>query len=82
MGTFIDFLKNLGTVRVAIMGAVFAALIIFFIFMMTRITGTSMDLLFSNLDPSDSNEIITQLQQKNIPYDVKENGSQIFIPCY
>ena len=39
-----------------------------------------MDLLFSNLDPSDSNEIITQLQQKNIPYDVKENGSQIFIP--
>ena len=39
-----------------------------------------MDLLFSNLNSSDSNEIITQLQQKNIPYDVKENGSQIFIP--
>ena len=80
MGTFIDFLKNLGTVRVAIMGVVFAALILFFIFMMTRITGTSMNLLFSNLDPADSNEIITQLEQKNIAYDVKENGSQIFIP--
>jgi len=80
VGNFIDFLRNLGTVRVAIMGVVFAALILFFIFMMTRITGSSMDLLFSNLDPADSNEIITQLQQKNIPYDVKENGGQIFIP--
>jgi flagellar M-ring protein FliF len=80
VGTFIDFLKNLGTVRVAIMGVVFAALILFFIFMMTRISGTSMDLLFSNLDASDSNQIITELQQKNIAYDIKENGSQIFIP--
>jgi flagellar M-ring protein FliF len=80
VNTFIDFLKNLGTVRVAIMGVVFAALILFFIFMMTRLTGTSMDLLFSNLDASDSNQIITELQQKNVPYDIKENGSQIFIP--
>jgi flagellar M-ring protein FliF len=80
VGTFIDFLRNLGTVRVAIMGVVFAALILFFIFMMTRITGTSMDLLFSNLGASDSNQIITELQQKNIAYDIKENGTQIFIP--
>jgi len=80
LGTFFDFLKNLGTVRVAIMGVVFAALILFFIFMMTRLTGTSMDLLFSNLDSADSSQIISELQQKNIPYEVKENGSQIYIP--
>lgn len=79
MGTFLEFLKNLGTVRLAIMGVVFVALALFFVFMTTRLTGTSMDLLFSNLDSADSNQVIAQLQQQNIPYEIKANGSQIFV---
>lgn len=80
MGSLLEFLKNLGTVRLAIMGIVFLALALFFIFMTTRLTGTSMELLFSNLDSKDSNQVIAQLQQQNIPYDVKDNGKQIFVP--
>jgi flagellar M-ring protein FliF len=80
VGTFLEFLKNLGTVRLAIMGVVFVALALFFVFMTTRLTGTSMNLLFSNLDSADSNQVIAQLQQQNIPYDVKNNGTQIFVP--
>jgi flagellar M-ring protein FliF len=80
VGSLLEFLKNLGTVRLAIMGIVFLALALFFIFMTTRLTGTSMELLFSNLDSKDSNQVIAQLQQQNIPYDVKDNGKQIFVP--
>lgn len=80
MGNFTEFLRNLGTVRIAIMGVVFVALMLLFIFLTTRLTGTSMELLFSNLEPADSNQIIMQLQQQNIPYDLKENGREIFVP--
>jgi len=80
VGNFTEFLRNLGTVRIAIMGVVFVALMLLFIFLTTRLTGTSMELLFSNLEPADSNQIIMQLQQQNIPYDLKENGREIFVP--
>lgn len=81
MGTFLDILKNLGTVRLAIMGVVFVALALFFIFMTSRLTGTNMDLLFSNLDSADSNQIIAQLQQQSVRYEIKNNGAQIFVPA-
>jgi flagellar M-ring protein FliF len=80
VGNFTEFLRNLGTVRIAIMGVVFLALMLLFIFMTTRLTGTSMELLFSNLEPTDSNQIISELQQQNIPYEITENGRDIFVP--
>ena len=80
MGTFLEFLRSLGTVRLAIMGVVFVSLILLFVFLTTRLTGTSMDLLFSNLETTDSNLIITELQQQNIPYEVRNDGTEIFVP--
>lgn len=80
MGSFVHFLKNLGTVRLAVMGIVFVGMAVFFVFMTQRLTGTNMDLLFSNLEGSDSNQIIGQLQQQGITYEVKANGAQIFVP--
>ena len=79
MGNFIEFLRNLGTMRLAIMGGVFIALVIFFVFMMTRLTGSSMELLFSNLEPTDSKEVISQLQKLNIPYETRNKGNEIYV---
>ncbi len=81
MGSFVQFLKNLGTVRLAVMGVVFVGMAVFFVFMTQRLTGTNMDLLFSNLDPNDSNQIVAQLAQQNIPHEIKANGAQIFVPA-
>ena len=81
MGSFVEFLKNLGTVRLAVMGAVFVGMAVFFVFMTQRLTGTNMDLLFSNLDPNDSNQIVAQLAQQNISHEIKANGAQIFVPA-
>ncbi|MDC0989147.1 flagellar basal-body MS-ring/collar protein FliF [Rhodospirillales bacterium] len=79
MGNFIEFLRNLGTMRLAIMGGVFIALVLFFVFMMTRLTGSSMELLFSNLEPTDSKEVISQLQKLNIPYETRNKGNEIYV---
>jgi len=81
VGSFVQFLKNLGTVRLAVMGVVFVGMAVFFVFMTQRLTGTNMDLLFSNLDPNDSNQIVAQLAQQNIPHEIKANGAQIFVPA-
>ena len=39
-----------------------------------------MALLYGDLDPQDSGQIIQTLQSKNIPYDIKAGGKQIFVP--
>ena len=61
------------------MGGVFIALVLFFVFMMTRLTGSSMELLFSNLEPTDSKEVISQLQKLNIPYETRNKGNEIYV---
>jgi flagellar M-ring protein FliF len=39
-----------------------------------------MALLYGDLDPQDSGQIIQTLDAKNIPYDIKAGGKQIYVP--
>ena len=61
MGNLLAFLRNLGTVRLTIMGAVLFGLVFFFTFMISRLTGTNLELLFAIQDPTDQKAITTQL---------------------
>ncbi len=80
MNTFLDTLKSLGPVRLAAMGAVAAGIIAFFIYMTTQLVGEEMALLYSDLESRDSGEIVSELEQRNIPYSVSADGSQIRVP--
>jgi|TARA_B100000315_G_scaffold251771_1_gene287187 flagellar M-ring protein FliF len=62
------------------MGVVFIAMAMFFVFLMQRFTGTDLELLYSNLDPSDSNQILRQLEAQAVPFQVDANGAQILVP--
>ena len=79
MGTLVTFLRNLGTARVAIMGVMLVAMSFFFIFMITRLTGPNLELLFSDLDPSDQAAITAQLSSRGIPFEVQ--GNRILVPA-
>jgi len=81
VGAFSQLVKNLGSARLAIMGAVVVGLLAFFVFMTTRLTGADMELLYADLDSADSNRIVQYLQQQNIEYDMSGNGSQIMVPA-
>jgi flagellar M-ring protein FliF len=63
------------------MGLVGAVMIGFFVFLVGRVTTPQMGLLYSNLEISDSSAIVAQLEQANIPYEVRGNGSQLFVPA-
>jgi flagellar M-ring protein FliF len=59
------------------MGLVGIMLVIFFIFMATRLGGTNMTLLYGDLDSSDSAAIVSQLASKKIPHEVK--GDEVWV---
>ena len=80
MNPFAELLRNLGPVRVAALLATAFAVLGFFIFLSSRLSSGGMALLYGDLDPQDSGQIIQTLDAKNIPYDIKAGGKQIYVP--
>jgi flagellar M-ring protein FliF len=77
--TLIHALRNLGPLKLTVMGGVAVGLIGFFIFITTRLTTPQMELLYGGLQPDDTNRITAQLSQTNVPYEIR-NGNEIFAP--
>jgi flagellar M-ring protein FliF len=75
-----DFLKALGPTRLAAMGAVTAALIGFFAFMILRVTAPQMTPLFTDLSTEDSAAIIKDLERQAIVYEMRNEGAIIMVP--
>ena len=75
-----DFLKALGATRLAAMGAVTAALIGFFAFLILRLTAPQMTPLFTDLTVEDSAAIIKDLDRQVIPYEMRNDGTIIMVP--
>ena len=80
MGAFTDVMRNLGPMRLAMMGAVAMLLIGFFIFFITRLDTAAMTLLYGDLSTTDSSRMVSQLEQMNVPYELRQNGTQILVP--
>lgn len=79
MNSFLDTLKNLGPQRLAVVGGVILALVAFFIFLMTRLGTPQMELLYSGLSQDDSRQIVDILSREQVPYDISQDGSEVFV---
>ncbi|NVO15712.1 MAG: flagellar M-ring protein FliF [Rhodoplanes sp.] len=80
MQGLITFVKTLGPARIAAMGAVTAALIGFFAFVILRVTAPVMTPLFTDLSLEDSSAIIKDLERQSIPFEMKNEGAVILVP--
>ncbi len=80
MNNFTDTLRSLGPARLGVMVAVGAATIAFFIYLTSRLSTPDMTLLYADLDPQDSGQIVSRLEQQDIGYRLGPDGSQIFVP--
>ena len=78
MDALLQTLRNLGPMRLAIMGIVLFALLGFFIYLATRFTSPQMQLLYSQLDPQNRTAITTQLQNQGVPFEIR--GNDILVP--
>jgi flagellar M-ring protein FliF len=76
----VDFIKALGVTRLAAMGAVTAALIGFFAFVILRVTAPMLTPLFTDLSMEDATAIIKELDRQVIPYEMRNEGAIIMVP--
>lgn len=79
--TFVQAMRNLGPMRLAIMGGVVLGLIGFLVFFGTKLSTPSMTTLYSELAQSDAAGIVQELESRNIPFKISQNGTQIAVPA-
>ncbi len=75
-----EFFRKLGAARLAAMGAVAAALVFFFLFIIARVSAPVMAPLFTELTLDDSARIVRELETQGTPYEIKNDGATILIP--
>lgn len=51
----------------------------FFIFVTTRLSAPNMELLYRGLDLQDSGAVVSRLEAMNIPYELRNNGSEVYV---
>jgi len=77
---FVGFLRSFGAGRIAAMLAVVLALVGFFAFTIVRFSQPQMVALFTDLSMTDSAAIIKELEQQNVPYELRNEGAGILVP--
>ncbi|MBV8650907.1 MAG: flagellar M-ring protein FliF [Alphaproteobacteria bacterium] len=80
MNGLLQSLKNLGPTRLAAIGGVLVATIGFFIFISSHLATPGYGLLYSDLDTRDSGQIVEKLEALNVPYQLRNGGTEILVP--
>lgn len=77
MSTLTGTLGNISPPKLAIMGAILAGMILFFMFVSLRVTTPSMTLLYADLSTVDSAAMAAKLEESGIKYEVSIDGTRI-----
>lgn len=80
MNAFLDTIRNLGVARLAAAAGMTIGLIVFFVFLATRLSTSQLALLFDDLNPEDSTRIVHQLESMGIPHELAANKRQVRVP--
>lgn len=77
---FMNFLRQLGPIKLAIASVTLLAFLLLFSIYLFKISSSDMSVLYSGLEQSDTSRITSELDAKNIPYVVEDEGSVVRIP--
>ena len=80
MNAFIQSLRSLGPIRLAVIGGVGVAMLAFVVFLLLRLGGPEMAVLYSELNPADASKVTTRLDQLGVPYRLRGDGTEILVP--
>src|SRR5262249_24288050 len=72
--------RQLGPVRLAVLGAILALVAGMLVFMTTSFNSGDMALLYAELDAADSSNIVSRLDAMGVPYELRGDGGQIMVP--
>jgi flagellar M-ring protein FliF len=80
VNNLVQTLRSLGPVRLAVLAGAGIAIIGMIIYFASRFSTAQMDLLYGDLAPGDAKGIIAELEDRNIPYQMADNGASILVP--
>lgn len=80
MNAFLQMLRGLGPMRLAAIAGVGVSILGFFIYLMSRVAAPQMELLYGDLDLGDSKQIIEKLTADKIPYELRKDGTEVWVP--
>ena len=80
MNGLLDTIRRFGPTKLLALGAVVIGLLAFITFVGQRLTAPPLALLFSDLSPQDSGQIVARLEAGAVPYELRAGGTQIFVP--
>lgn len=80
MNAFLQMLRGLGPMRLAAIAGVGVSILGFFIYLMSRVAAPQMELLYGELDLGDSKAIIEKLSADKIPYELRKDGTEVWVP--
>ncbi|AUG51986.1 flagellar basal-body MS-ring/collar protein FliF [Thalassospira marina] len=81
MGGILQTLKSLGPTRLMALSGVGLLLIVFFAFLILRVSAPNMDLLYRDLSPADAGQIVDRLDSQQIDYQLLKGGTEILVPA-
>ena len=73
-------LQGVGASRVLMLLIVSASVIGLLVYFGTRLTQPPMTILYGDLDPKDSGQIVSRLETMDVPYELRAGGTQVFVP--
>ena len=80
MSDALETIKNLGNKKIAILGAAGFSLLIGLIVVALSVNNSSYSPLYSNLSLEDSQKIISELESRDVKYEIAGNGTKVLVP--
>ncbi|MEM6666031.1 MAG: flagellar basal-body MS-ring/collar protein FliF [Pseudomonadota bacterium] len=80
MNGAIEFVRTLGPGRLSAMGAVAFGLFAFLVFFVMRVSTPEMAPLFTDLTVDDSASVVSELESRNVQYEIRQNGAAVLVP--
>lgn len=66
--------------RLAAMAGVGIGVLVFFIYLTTRMTSPQMEMLSGGLQPAEASLIVKQLETDKVPYELRRDGTEVWVP--
>ena len=79
MESLIETFRRLGPARLAIMGGVSLALLMFFVLVSLRVSSPEMQLLYSELSERDVTQIVSLLEENDFNYRMGPDGGEVLV---
>jgi flagellar M-ring protein FliF len=80
VNAFVETFRNLGVGRLAAAAGMTIGLVVFFVFLATRLSTSQLALLFDDLKQDDTARIVQQLESMEIPHEVSADNRQVRVP--